>query len=71
MCIVLLKRFFLYLVITRGEVMEKEGVKMRFSLAKERKDADLIQTKLSAAYTAVFMLLCLMTAWCTQLLRKY
>lgn len=32
--------------------MEKEGVKMRFSLAKERKDADLIQTKLSAAYTA-------------------
>ena len=50
--------------------MEKEGVKMRFPLAKERKDADLIQTKLSAAYTAVFMLLCLMTAWCTQLLRN-
>lgn len=36
--------------------MENEGVKMRFSLAKERKEADLTQTKLSAAYTAVFML---------------
>lgn len=63
-----IKNIFFYLVITRGEGSEKEGVKMRFSLAKERKEADLTQTKLSPAYTAVFLCcyLCLMTAWCTQ-----
>lgn len=33
--------------------MEKEGVKMTSSVATERKEA-LTQTKLSAAYTAVF-----------------